>query len=94
MYFICDFQLTEKLAQAESDLELAHRCKEEMQVEMEAKVAARGAGEIKLLLFFSFVLLKMCDPNFLYKPQYCRENISIENWKAVARGIYLRGGFY
>eukprot|EP00795_Rhopilema_esculentum_P013204 gene13204-4020_t len=36
--------LTEKLAQAESDLELAHRCKEEMQVEMEAKVAARGAA--------------------------------------------------
>jgi len=36
--------LTEKLAQAESDLELVQRSKEEMHIEMEAKIAARGAA--------------------------------------------------
>ena len=44
-------QLTEKLAQAESELEMAKRSKEEMQVEMEAKIAARGAGIIQMLSF-------------------------------------------
>ena len=43
---LLSFQLTEKLAQAESELELAQRSKEEMQIEMEAKIAARGAGQL------------------------------------------------
>ncbi len=44
------FQLTEKLAQAESDLDSSRRSKDEVQIEMEAKVAARGAGIHGVLL--------------------------------------------
>eukprot|EP00794_Sanderia_malayensis_P017321 gene17321-19054_t len=41
--------LTEKLAQAESDFQAARKSKEDVQVEMEAKVAARGAALVDKL---------------------------------------------
>ena len=85
MFSIFSFQLTEKLSLAESELASALRERDNMTLEAEATVAARGAGQFDYNNFMSFQklldLFRVYEDMRIIRPDVLHSCFSsFQNW--------------